>query len=108
VQLYVDGSISFAGNTDTNRLPGARAADLQIYGLPTCTSLTISGNTETQAVFYCPTAAVSMNGGGHEAFYGSIVGNTFTANGGIDYHYDESLASTGVVTGYNLVQWIEY
>ncbi len=108
VQLYVDGSINFSGTQDTNVLSGARPADLQVYGLPTCTSLVISGNSKTQAVFYCPNAAVSMNGGGHEAFYGSIVGNTFTANGGIDFHYDETLTGTGVVTGYNLTQWIEY
>ncbi|MDD2708564.1 MAG: hypothetical protein PHV34_11185 [Verrucomicrobiae bacterium] len=109
VELYVDGpTIKFYGTEDCNATSDAKCSNLQIYGLPTCTSVIFSGNCETHAALYAPSANVEVNGGGNKAFYGSMVGKTFTAHGGIDIHYDEALGNQGLVTGYSLAQWIEY
>lgn len=109
VELYVDGpSINFAGTEDANGTAGAKSVNLQIYGLPTVTSVNFNGNCETHAAVYAPNANITVNGGGNKAFYGSMVGKTFLANGGIDIHYDESLANQGTIIGYKMAQWSEF
>lgn len=108
VQLYVAGSITFSGTVDINGGSGSRPADLQIYGLPTCTSVILNGTCETHASIYAPEAAATVNGGGNKAFYGSMVVSTFQANGAIDIHYDETLVNQGTVIGYKVARWLEF
>lgn len=108
VELYVVGNITLAGTQETNAEAGNRAGNLLIFGLPTCTSVEVSGNSTTQCAIYAPNADVRQNGGGHEAFFGAIIGKSYSAQGGIDIHYDEALGLIGPILGYTTASWKEY
>jgi hypothetical protein len=58
---------------------------LVIYGLPGCTSITLSGNKQT---------------------YGSLVASNTTFSGNVNFHYDEALRNFGG-SGYLVATWRE-
>lgn len=66
---------------------------LQIYGLPTCTSISMTGNGSTTGVVYAPSAGVNISG--NATVYGAVVANVVTLNGSSNaaLHYDENLAN---------------
>lgn len=103
VIIYVKDSIDLAGNGGVNET--GKAADLQIYGLPTCTSVKIGGNRESRAAIYAPDAAVTVQGTAD--VYGSFVGNTFQIGGTPSIHYDEALDTVGNIIGFALVAYRE-
>jgi Tfp pilus assembly protein PilX len=57
-----------------------------------CPGINLSGGSGTDAVIYAPNAGITMSGG--SAWYGAIIGNTFTDSGGAAIHYDTALQST--------------
>lgn len=107
VVLYVKGNISIGGNGIANL--GA-PADLQLYGLPTCTSVDISGNGQLSAAVYAPQADIVLNGGGSNGqVFGALAGNRVSFNGnGTVLHYDEALQKVkGTVLGFRTKTWQE-
>src|SRR5262249_42447980 len=57
--------IYFSGNSATiTSFYSGRPRNLQIFGLPSLTSLTLSGVTSFTGVIYAPSASVTLNGGG--------------------------------------------
>lgn len=104
VIIFAKGNVALGGNSGVNPPPGS-PQDLMIYGLPTCTSIDIGGTTESGASIYAPSAAVNINGTAD--FYGSVVGNTITINGSVNFHYDESMDTAGEILGFSLVSWRE-
>jgi Tfp pilus assembly protein PilX len=96
--IYLNGppTLSMAGNSATDN--SGRPENLRYYGLPSLTSVSMSGNSSFTGTLYAPQADVTLNGGGNNNldFIGSLVGNTITMNGKFSVHYDESLSANGV------------
>jgi hypothetical protein len=116
--LWVQGSFSPTGITFTNggslilyvgttfgsgdsftcgsfNSPGY-AANFQILGLPSLTSITLNGNDNMVAAIYAPEANFSATAGGSSGdTSGALVVNTVILRGHINFHYDESLQVTG-------------
>ena len=104
--MYVGAtSVTISGNGIVN--PGS-ALNFQYYGLPTNTSISVSGNGDFSGAIDAPSAALAMNGfGNNGSFIGSCIVNTVTMNGGVQFHYDEALAKLGPIRGYIVTSWNE-
>ncbi len=103
VIMYVKNSLNLTGNGGVNM--NGTAANLQIYGLPTCTSIDLGGTQATQAAIYAPDSSVTIHGTAD--FFGAFVGKTFTISGTPNIHYDESLDTVGSTLGFSLVSYRE-
>lgn len=87
-----------------------RAANLQIYGVPTDTGdlpeIKIDTTGGVYAAIYAPGHNIELAGNGD--LYGSISGNKFTALGASKVHYDEALAlNLGPLLRYEIASWVE-
>ena len=100
-------SLSLSGNGNMN-YPGL-ARNLQIYGLPTLTSMDFHGNAVWCATIYAPEAAFVGGGGGNNTqdSIGSVAVNSVTLNGHWNFHYDESLKGYGPNRGWVGKSWTE-
>jgi hypothetical protein len=99
--LYV-GRATTTGDSLTLRGSGTLnspgyARNLQIFGLPSLSSMDLHGNLAWTATVYAPNAAVTTGGGGSNTqdASGAIVAKSLTLNGHCDFHYDESLKVNG-------------
>jgi hypothetical protein len=101
LEVYAAGSVSISGNGVQNNpgLPGNN----QWNALPSCTSVSISGNGSWIGTMYAPQAALSISGNGN--LYGAVVANTITLGGNANFHYDESLRNGGPSAGYLVASW---
>jgi hypothetical protein len=96
--VYLTGNVSpanalaIAGGTITNGsgIPG----NLVFMCGPNVTSLALSGGASAAYAIYCPTADITISGGG--SVFGAVVGKTVTDQGGSTIHYDKALASINV------------
>ncbi len=106
--LYLNGptGINTSGNS---AITASRPENLWIFGLPTLTSISFSGNAAFIGVLYAPEADITLNGGGssNTDIEGAIVGNSVTFNGHFHVHYDQYLANIGPVLGYVATSWQE-
>jgi hypothetical protein len=100
--LYINGNASFAGNGIVNGtgLP----SQCTLYGMPGCTSFSISGNGIFSGTVDAPDAALSYSGNA-DAF-GSFTGSSISMVGGASLHYDEALANNG--NNYVVMSWNEF
>ncbi len=100
-------SLSLAGNTVYNQ-PGI-AANLQMFGLPSLTSISLAGNAGFIGAIYAPEANFTGGGGGNNRLdsSGSLIVNSVKLNGHWNFHYDESLASSGASRGWITKNWTE-
>jgi hypothetical protein len=106
--VYVSAeTASFAGNATWNE--NGSCLNLQYYGLPSNTSVTISGNGSFTGTIYAPSADLTLNGGGRDTydFIGASVSKTITMNGKVQFHYDEILATEGPAQSYIPTSWDE-
>ena len=75
------------------------AANFSYYGLESNTEIKFSGNAGFTGTIYAPQASLSLSGGGNPAntvdFSGACVVKSVSMNGHLNFHYDESLATTG-------------
>ena len=106
LQLYVGAqSVTIAGKGVVN--PGS-AVNFQYYGLPSNTSISITGNGNFTGAIDAPNADIALSGfGSSGGFIGSIIGNTLKMNGDVQFHYDEALAKLGPIRGYIVTSWNE-
>jgi hypothetical protein len=107
LKLYVSGaSGDIGGNGVVN--PGT-AMNFIYYGLPSNTSLSMSGNTAFTGVIYAPSADFSLGGGGSTDydFVGASITKTVTMNGHFNFHYDEALSKYGPMRGFVVTSWNE-
>lgn len=91
--LYMSGgSYNFLSGI-TNQNPDANS--FQYYGQESNTNIGMSLTQPTGGVLiYAPQAALNMNASGGD-FSGAIVAKSVSVNGGVAFHFDESLLSTG-------------
>jgi hypothetical protein len=109
LKLYAGGNVAFAGNATINNM-SYKAEACSIFGLPTCTSVTLGGNGNMVGTVYAPNANITMNGGGASVimdFSGAVVGKTVTLNGHYDFHYDENLANSLMPRAFVVTEWKE-
>ena len=102
LSLYVGGTGTFSGTGIVNGT--GLAANLAVYGLPTCTTMTVSGSASFIGTVYAPEAAFTFSGSAGAS--GSFTGNTVTISGGAAVHYDEGLSNAG--QGYVVMSWNEF
>jgi hypothetical protein len=131
VTLYVDHDFSMSGNSQVIITPGAYlklyvgedvslsgngifnytldATHFSLFGLPSVRNIAISGNAAFTGVIYAPTADVALNGGGVTTYdvVGAIVGASATLNGHFQFHYDERLGRSKVLSKFSVASWQE-
>lgn len=95
--IYMEGaSFDLGGGGVVNN---GTAANFSYFGLPSNTEIKFSGNAGFTGAIYAPSADLTLSGGGNPAnqvdFSGASVTKTVTMNGHLNFHYDESLATTG-------------
>jgi len=107
LKMYVGGDINLSGNGIFNYT--LDASHFSLFGLPSNKKIAISGNAAFTGVIYSPHADVAMNGGGTTTYdiVGAIVANSATMNGHFQFHYDERLGRSKVLSKYNVASWIE-
>jgi hypothetical protein len=105
--IYVAGSASLSGNGIWNL--NQDATKMTIYGLPSCTSITLSGNAAYTGTIYAPNAAVSFNGSGNTIYdcVGAVVGKSADFHGNFNFHYDENLGRAWGPPVYKVAYWSE-
>jgi hypothetical protein len=108
LQLYVGGATASLGGSGIVNNPG-NATNFFFYGLPTNTSLSMSGNAAFTGVIYAPQAAFTLGGGGSSDydFVGASVTSSVQMNGHYKFHYDESLGKNGPRRGFIVTSWNE-
>jgi hypothetical protein len=108
LKMYVEAEKASLGGQGVMNTSGL-AIDFQYYGLPSNTSLSLSGNSAFVGVIYAPSAHLHLGGGGKDTydFVGSSVTASVKMNGNFNFHYDESLASGGPIRGYIPSSWNE-
>ena len=83
----------------------------QFYYFGTDRNVTLSygGNAAFTGVFYAPSAAMTMSGGGAAQidFCGSAVARTIKLTGNFSFHYDENLKRVGLYRGFVITSWNE-
>ncbi len=109
-KIYFSGNVDIAGKGVLN--PANQPSDLLLYGVQPTGSVTphvnLGGNGEITAAVYAPGYDVTVNGGGSSGHvFGSVVGKTVTMTGVTNLHYDEALASSGIINNYKIVSWVE-
>jgi hypothetical protein len=97
---------ALSGNNTANS--SGLASSFHFWGLPSCTSITFSGNSEFTGAIYAPNAAFQLNGSGNDPidFIGAGIAKSVTLNGHFAFHYDEALAKEGG-GGYVVGSWNE-
>ncbi len=96
-------SLTLAGNGAMNS-PGY-AANLQFYGLPSLTAITLDGNAAFIGVVYAPEA--DLTGNGNPGPTGAFIVNSITLHGNAAIHYDQALLTSGPSRGWIASSWTE-
>ena len=82
LDLFVSApSVTFAPT-----IVGGTAPQFWVFGLPSCTTMDLSGGTTFIGVIYAP--QVDLRAEGHSAVCGAIVAATFECFGTFDLHFD--------------------
>lgn len=108
LKLYVKGSTADISGLGAINSSG-NASNLFYYGLPSNTSLTMTGNGQFTGVIYAPEADFHLGGGGSDIqdFIGASVSSTVQMNGHFNFHYDENLGRIEYARGYIVTSWNE-
>jgi hypothetical protein len=78
------------------------APQFWLYGLPSCTSMKMTG-ADFVGVIYAPTMDLSASGG---SITGAILANTFGCQGQFSFHYDDATAGA-VAKKFQILTWNE-
>lgn len=109
LRIYVGGPVDIAGNGFVNQ--AGNATNLWMFGLPSNTSISFSGNAAFVGAIYAPSADFTLNGGGRDTtndFTGASVTRTVKMNGHFNFHYDELLGRFGPSRGFVVTSWNEF
>ena len=89
--IYSAGNVNLSGSGLDNGNPNA--STFSIYGLQTCTSVTLSANANFIGIIDAPEAAIFLSGA--TGWSGAGIANSFNISSSGGIHYDENLASVG-------------
>ena len=102
LKIYISGTKGiFLGTWDKSIAP----ADLQILGLPSCTTVWIATGTKLESVINTPNADIVINGTGN--LFGCAVMHSIKFTGSAMYHFDEALLELPVFKPYTVGSWEE-
>jgi hypothetical protein len=106
--IYVAGASSDLGGNGAVNSPG-NATNFVYYGLPSNTSIKLSGNAAFTGLIYAPDAAFTLGGGGSSDydFVGAAVVGSATLNGHYNFHYDENASRFQRRRDYVIAAWNE-
>ena len=101
LRLYV-GSTSGSAVAATFGIVNSfgNAFNFQMFGLPTCTSVTITGGNVYLGTFYAPKAELTSFGGGTGSSVdcqGAFAVQSISMNGHSSFHFDQNLKRNGPV-----------
>jgi len=102
LRLYVGGA-SASFQTIVN--PNTGAASFLYFGLPTNTSISMSGTSDLTGAIYAPEASVTLTGSAE--IFGAVMAKATSMQGNAAVHYDESLASIPPTRGFIVNSWNE-
>ena len=107
LQVWVGGTVDIGGNGVVNST--SDATHLALYGLPTCTSISLGGNAAWTGTIYAPQADFKSGGGGTDNYdvVGAVIVNTVFMNGRFQFHYDENLGRNGPSGSFVISSWVE-
>ncbi len=107
LQVWVGGTVDIGGNGVVNST--SDATHLALYGLPTCTSISLGGNAAWTGTIYAPQADFKSGGGGSDNYdvVGAVIVNTVSMNGHFEFHYDENLGRNGPSGTFVISSWVE-
>lgn len=108
LKMYVGGAnVSLGGNGVVNQ--NSNATNFFYFGLPTNTSLSLSGNAAFTGTIYAPSAYFTLGGGGNNTvdFVGASVTGAAKMNGHFNFHYDENLGRLNISRGFIVTSWNE-
>ena len=107
--IYMAGaSTTISGNGVANDT--AQAKNFAYYGLPSNTSISLTGNGAFYGTIYAPQADFNLKGSGNTStddFTGASITKSTTMTGNFNFHYDESLIRLTTLGGYDAVSWEE-
>jgi hypothetical protein len=92
LKLYVGGTASIGGDGVVNRF--GSPANFSFFGLPTCTSVILSGWGNLVGTINAPQADFKATGTG--SIFGAVICNTFTSSGTTGVHYDQAAGYQGI------------
>ena len=97
LQIFLNAPSFVLSGTAFIDSPSGRPERLFLWGLPTCTTISLGGNEGFYGCIYAPQANFSLGGGGSDTwdFIGATVTKTVTLNGHFNFHFDENLARIG-------------
>jgi hypothetical protein len=106
--IYMTGTTLNIDSSDTFN-QGGIAGNLNYYGTPSNTTISLNGNAKFIGAIYAPSADLTIGGGGNnpQDFMGSSITRSATFNGHFKFHFDESLLKTGDSRGYVVTTWTE-
>lgn len=109
VRIYMAGAEMKLGGQSYIDNQGGGADRFYLFGLPSCQSITFSGNAGFYGGIYAPQATFALGGGGNDVldFVGGSVTKTVMMNGHFNFHYDENLGKKGPGSGFIPVAWGE-
>jgi choice-of-anchor A domain-containing protein len=99
---------SISGNGVVNDT--AQAKNFAYYGLPSNTTINITGNGAFYGTIYAPQADFNLKGSGKTSvddFTGASITKTTTMTGNFNFHYDENLIHLTTLGGYDAASWEE-
>ena len=107
--IYMAGATTtISGNGVANDT--AQAKNFAYYGLPSNTTISLTGNGAFYGTIYAPQADFNLKGSGNTStddFTGASITKTTTMTGNFNFHYDESLIHLTTLGGYDAVSWEE-
>jgi hypothetical protein len=112
LQIFFDGNFGAKAQNIINQT--GFAGNLQIYGIcPTdpnvqqTIDLNSGGSSSAgfSAVFYAPSANLTINGG--PDITGAVVCKNFYSNGNVHWHYDRALDNIGEAVDYRVASYVE-
>jgi hypothetical protein len=107
--IYMGGATtSISGNGLVNDT--GVAGNFAYYGLPSNTTISITGNGAFFGTIYAPEADLNLKGSGKTSvddFTGASITKTTTMTGNFNFHYDESLIHVSTLGGYDATAWTE-
>ncbi len=102
--IYSAGEVVMDSNCDINLNIGSSAvSQFKLVGLSTCSSITMSSNTNIAGTISAPDADFFLDS--NVDIYGAVIGDAFDIDSNAHVHYDENLEDSGSGTGTRL-QWM--
>ncbi len=101
LELYMSApSITFAPVVN-----GAAPPQFIIFGLPSCTSMTLTGGTKFVGVIYAPSA--DLVAAGTSTYYGAIAAGSFKCTGNFTMHHDRGTNRPQPPEPLTILSWAE-